>query len=256
MQAMLRERLKAGAIGLSTSYIDGDAKGRPVPSRYAQFSELDALAEVLGEFGRMLLVAPEFYDADLTIARIDQLAELSIKHDIPTTFSPVFDSPMTPHNVARQIARVEEQTARGARIHPQMQTRPVDVSFSLLRPSLLFARFPLWYRILRQPVEVRLASLRDLQTVEKLIADAGPNGGADMMGALQVRGCDAAPNALIGRTLASIAAGRGETPAGALTSLSAGARPGRGLPGLARGPQRYRADRPLPGPPPDAQRGQ
>jgi N-acyl-D-amino-acid deacylase len=220
MQDLLRECLKAGAIGLSTSYIDGDAKGRPVPSRFAQFSELDALAEVLGEFGRMLQVVPEFYDADLTIARIDQLAELSIKHDIPTTFSPVFDSPLTPNNVARQIARVEEQTARGARIHPQMQTRPVDISFSLLRPSLFFARFPLWYRILRQPLEARLASLRDPETVEKLIADAGPNGGADMMGSLQVRGGDEAPAELIGRTLASIAADRGESPAEALISLS------------------------------------
>ena len=220
MQAMLRECLKAGAIGLSTSYIDTDANGRPVPSRFAQFSELDALAAVLGEFGRMLQVVPEFYDADLTIARIDQLAELSIKHNIPTTFSPVFDSPLTPHNVARQIARVEEQTARGARVHPQMQTRPVDISFSLLRPSLFFARLPFWYRILRQPLEQRLASLRDEATVARLIADAGPEGGKDMFGGLQVRGGDAAPAELTGRTLASIAAERGEGPAQALISLS------------------------------------
>ena len=106
MQDLLRESLKAGGVGLSTSYIDVDENGRPVPSRFAQFEELDALCAVLGEFGRILQVVPEFYDADLTIARIDQLAELSLKHNIPTTFSPVFDSPATPKNPPRIIARV------------------------------------------------------------------------------------------------------------------------------------------------------
>jgi N-acyl-D-aspartate/D-glutamate deacylase len=220
MQDLLRDCLKAGAIGLSTSYIDGDAKGRPVPSRWAQFDELDALAAVLGEFGRMLQVVPEFYDADLTIARIDQLAELSLKHDIPTTFSPVFDSPLTPNNVARQIARVGEQAARGARVYPQMQTRPVDISFSLLRPSLFFARFPTWYRTLRLPLAERLAALRDPATVERMIADTAPDEGAEVMGDLVVRGGDAAPATMVGRTLGEIAAERGETPARALISLS------------------------------------
>src|SRR6185503_19376256 len=133
MQDLLRECLQAGAVGLSTSFVDMDEHGRPVPSRYDQVEELDALSAVLGEFGRMLQIVPEFYDTDLTIARIDQLAELSLKHGIPTTFSPVFDSTLTPNNVPRTLARVEEQFARGARVWPQMQTRPIDISFSLLR---------------------------------------------------------------------------------------------------------------------------
>ena len=79
---------------------------------------------VLGEFGRMLQVVPEFYNTDITIARVDQLAELSLKHDIPTTFSPLFDSPRAPDNVSRVLARVDEQVARGARVWPQVQTPP------------------------------------------------------------------------------------------------------------------------------------
>ncbi|MFZ5721254.1 MAG: N-acyl-D-amino-acid deacylase family protein [Pseudomonadota bacterium] len=90
MQDLLRECLDAGAIGLSTSFVDVDENGRPVPSRFAQFEELDALAAVLGEYGRMLQCVPEFYATDITLARIDQLAQLSLKHDIPTTFSPLF----------------------------------------------------------------------------------------------------------------------------------------------------------------------
>lgn len=220
MQDLLRECLQAGAVGLSTSFVDVDEHGRPVPSRFAQFEELDALSAVLGEFGRMLQCVPEFYDTDLTIARIDQLAELSLKYAIPTTFSPVFDNSATPQNVPRTLARVEEQFARGARVWPQMQTRPIDISFSLLRPSLFFARLPRWVRVLRQPLEARLAALRDPETVAKMVADLGPDGGERMMGRLIVRGGDAAPADLVGRTLGEIAGQRGEAPALALIALS------------------------------------
>jgi N-acyl-D-amino-acid deacylase len=122
--------------------------------------------------------------------------------------------------VPRTLARVEEQFARGARVWPQMQTRPIDISFSLLRPSLFFARLPRWVRILRQPLAQRLAALNDPETRSKMVEDAGPDGGEAMMGALVVRGGDAAPAALVGRTLGEIAKDRGEVPALALINLS------------------------------------
>jgi N-acyl-D-aspartate/D-glutamate deacylase len=221
MQDLLRASLDAGAVGLSTSFVDMDQNGRPVPSRFAPFSELDALSAVLGERGgRMLQVVPEFYDTDITIARIDQLADLSLRHGIPTTFSPVFDSRLTPNNVPRTMARVEEQFARGARVWPQMQTRPIDISFSLLRPSLFFGRLPRWVRVLRQPLEARLASLRDPTVIDRMLADCGPDGGAAMMSELVVRGGDAAPAALVGMTLGEIARQRDESCASALINLS------------------------------------
>lgn len=220
MQDLLRQCLEAGAVGLSTSFVDLDEHGRPVPSRFAQFEELDALAAVLGEYGRMLQVVPEFYATDITIARIDQLAELSLKHDIPTTFSPLFDTSAVPDNAPRAIARVEEHFKRGARVWPQMQTRPIDISFSLLRPSLFFARLPRWMRILRQPLEARLASLRDPETVAKMLGDLGADGGEAMMGKLIVRGGDAAPAELTGKTLSEVAKARGQTCGEALIALS------------------------------------
>jgi len=220
MQDVLRQCLEAGAIGLSTSYIDTDPAGRPVPSRWAQHAELDALCAILGEFGRVLQIVPELYDIDLAVARIDQLAELSLKHGIATTYSPIFDTPRTPNYVERQMARVEEQAARGARVHPQMQTRPNELSFSLLRPGLFFNRFRGWGRLLRKPVAERIAALRDPQVVETLIAATGPDEGAAVLGRATARGGDSLPADLAGRTLGSIAAERGQTPARALISLS------------------------------------
>ena len=220
MQDLLRECLAAGAVGLSTSFVDTDERGRPVPSRFAQFEELDALCAVLGEFGRMLQCVPEFFATDITIARIDQLAELSLKYGITTTFSPVFDNASTPDNVPRIMARVEEQFARGAKVWPQMQTRPLDLSFSFLRPSLYFARLPRWGRVLQQDLDVKMHALTDPELVAKMVADTGPDGGDRTLGRLICRGGDAAPAELVGRTLRDIAAERGQTCAQALIDVS------------------------------------
>jgi N-acyl-D-amino-acid deacylase len=218
MQDLLRACLEAGAVGLSTSYVDMDENLAPVPSRYAHFEELDALAAVLGEFGRMLQVVPEFYNTDVSVARVDQLAELSLRHGIPTTFSPLFDSSAVPDNVPRVMARVAEQFARGARVWPQVQTRPIDISFSLDMASLYFIQLPMWYMILRMPLEQKLGLLQNEGTRKGLIDAAEPGGDTSRFARLRVR--DSADTRLIGRTLGEIAAERGTTPAGAMLDLS------------------------------------
>jgi N-acyl-D-aspartate/D-glutamate deacylase len=220
MQSLLRECLEAGAVGMSTSFVDVDEHLHPVPSRWADITELDALAAVLGEYGRMLQVVPEFYATDITLARVDQLAQLSLQYDIPTTFSPLFDSRATPDNVPRVMARVEEQFARGARVWPQVQTRPIDISFSFEHPSLFFARFPTWYRVMRLPRQERLRALRDSSTVDKLTGETGADGGRAVLGGLLVRGGEGAPKHLEGRTLSEIADERRTTPARALIDVS------------------------------------
>jgi N-acyl-D-aspartate/D-glutamate deacylase len=189
-----------------------------VPSRFAHFEELDALAAVLGEFGRMLQVVPEFYNTDITLARVDQLADLSLRHGIPTTFSPLFDSAAQPTNVSRVLDRVAEHFATGARVWPQVQTRPIDISFSLEVASLFFVALPIWYLILRLPREQKIAALKDPDTRKKMIEAAEGDGRGSRFGPLRVR--DHRDPALNGRTLDQIAADRGTTPANALIDLS------------------------------------
>ena len=218
MQDLLRECLDAGAVGLSTSYVDVDENLYPVPSRFAHFAELEALCAVLGERGRMLQVVPEFFSTDITVARVDQLAELSLAHGIPTTFSPLFDSAVMPANVSRVLDRVAEQVARGARVWPQVQTRPIDISFSLDQASLFFIVLPMWYMVLRMPREQKLAALRHPGTRQGLVDAAEPGGDTTRFARLVVR--DSRDASLVGRTLAEIAAARGTTPAGALIDLS------------------------------------
>jgi N-acyl-D-amino-acid deacylase len=220
MQNLLRACLDAGAVGLSTSFVDVDEHLQPVPSRWAHVEELEALAAVLGEHGRMLQVVPEFYNTDITIARVDQLADYSLNYGIPTTFSPLFDSVATPNNVTRVLRRVEEQFARGARVWPQVQTRPIDISFCFGLPSLFFGRLPRWFRVMRLRTDEKLQALRDPDTVAKLLDDAGPDGGAAVFGRLRIRSVPGGDLALVGRLLVDVAGERGITPARCLIELS------------------------------------
>ncbi|MBU1287055.1 MAG: amidohydrolase family protein [Alphaproteobacteria bacterium] len=220
MQGVLRECLDAGAAGLSTSYVDMDEKLLPVPSRYADAREVEALASVLGEYGRVLQIVPEFYDSDLTIARLDQLAELSLKYNIPTTFSPLFMNADNVDAVNRVMARVDEQFARGARVWPQVQTRPIDISFSFSVPSLLFMRFPSWYRIMRfgTPEEI-IAFFSDADNRKKLIPEVAPLQG--LWPTLVLRHVETDANQkYVGKTLKEIAELRNTTPIEAMMDLS------------------------------------
>ena len=209
MQKLLRDCLDAGAIGLSTSFVDMDETLQPVPSRYAEAAELDALAAVLGEYGRVLQIVHEFYDVDVTIARIDQLAELSLKHQITTTLSPLFVNADDPTGVDRVMDRIREQFERGARVWPQVQTRPIDISFCFEVPSLLFIRLPAWYAVMRfGSHDDIVAAFSDSEQRQQLVAQAESMAGT--FERLVLRQVDTDANqALVGKTLPEIAQSRG-----------------------------------------------
>ena len=220
MQKLLRECLDAGAIGLSTSFVDMDETLQPVPSRYADQRELKALSAVLGEYGRILQIVPEFYDADITIARIDQLAELSLEYGITTTFSPLFVNGNDTNGVDRTMKRVEEQFRRGARVWPQVQTRPIDISFSFEVPSLLFIRLRGWYGLLRFSTQPEiLAAFKDAEKRAELVAEAAPM--ENLWKSLILRQVQTENNKQnLGMTLAEIAEKRGTTALDAMIDLS------------------------------------
>lgn len=220
MQQLLRECLDAGAIGMSTSFVDMDERLQPVPSRYADTHELDALCVVLAEYGRILQIVHEFYDTDLTIARIDQLAEISIKHGISTTLSPLFVNTDNMEGVDRIMARIDEHMARGARVWPQVQTRPIDISFCLAVPSLLFIRLPTWYGVMRfGTTESIMAAFQDPAQREKLVSEASAM--MPLWSMLVLRQVNTEANQqYVGKTLTQIAELRGTDPLNVMIDLS------------------------------------
>ena len=217
---LLSECLESGAIGLSTSFIDMDERLQPVPSRYADPQELDALCAVLAQHNKILQVVHEFYDTDLSLARVDQLADISLIHGINTTLSPLFVDRNNAAGAQKIVERVAEQTERGARVWPQVQTRPIDISFNFSVPSLLFVRLPQWYALMRfNGPEQIMASLKDQNTRETLIAEA--QGMMPLWNNLVLRQVVSEANqGMVGKTLKEIAALRQSDALNVMIDLS------------------------------------
>jgi N-acyl-D-aspartate/D-glutamate deacylase len=226
MGDLLRVCLDAGAVGLSTSYVDVEDDMRPVPCRWADHHELEALCAVLGEYGRMLQVVHEFYDAELTVSRVEVLGDLSRRYGIPTTLSPLFHTASAPTATDQVMEAVEKEWANGARVWPQVQTRPIDISWTLEQRSIMFLVIPGWWSMLSMPgKEEKLAALTEPSTRATLVG--GLDALAEMPGArfdaggFVVREVVLDRNRdLVGRTLGDIAAERGSTPAETLIDLA------------------------------------
>lgn len=220
MCGLLDECLEAGAIGLSTSFVDMDERLQPVPSRYADTQELDALCAVLSKHNKILQVVHEFYDTDLTLARVDQLAEISLQHGINTTLSPLFVDRNNAEGAQQIVARVAEQTARGARVWPQVQTRPIDISFNFSVPSLLFIRLPKWYALMRfnEPEQI-MTNLKDSGIRDALVAEAQSM--MPLWNKLVLRQVASEANqSLVGKTLQEIAVLRNSDALNVMIDLS------------------------------------
>jgi N-acyl-D-aspartate/D-glutamate deacylase len=220
MCGLLDECLEAGAIGLSTSFVDMDERLQPVPSRYADTQELDALCAVLSKHNKILQVVHEFYDTDLTLARVDQLAEISLQHGINTTLSPLFVDRNNAEGAQQIVARVAEQTARGARVWPQVQTRPIDISFNFSVPSLLFIRLPKWYALMRfnEPEQI-ITNLKDSGIRDALVAEAQSM--MPLWNKLVLRQVASEANqSLVGKTLQEIAVLRNSDALNVMIDLS------------------------------------
>ncbi len=213
MADLLRVCLDGGAVGLSTSFVDIDETYRPVPSRWADNAELDALSAVLGEHNAVLQVVPEFFDPDITVARVEQLAGLSIRHGITTTFSPLFHSDAGHRGVMRVMDAVRESRAAGAAVWPQVQTRPIDISFTLDQRSLMLLSMPSWWKVAsigdRADKLAAVIDRRDVLVDEMNSLARRPNGGLGA-GGFVIRDVVLDRNRdLIGRNIDDIARERG-----------------------------------------------
>jgi N-acyl-D-aspartate/D-glutamate deacylase len=226
MAQVLHRCLEAGAAGLSTSYIDIDPGFQPVPSRWAQHAELDALCAVLGQHGRMLQIVHEFFDPELTVSRIEMLTDLSLRHGIATTLSPLFHSTAMPQSAERIMDAIDRAWDAGARVWPQVQTRPIDISFTLARRSTMFLTIPGWWEVASLPDHAsKVAAFSDPSTRERLVAAANALASTaglnmDPAGFIVREVVHERNRDLLGRTLGDIAAERRTTAGDALIDLA------------------------------------
>ncbi len=136
MSDELRLSLRAGAAGLSTSksLTHTGGRGRPVPSRLAEWSEFIALATVAAEEGRGYLEAA--IGPGLSVKELGMLSELT---GIAATFSGIITDMGGPGGHERFLSMVEEARAAGQRVVPQVSALPVTMEFGLRDPFVLQA---------------------------------------------------------------------------------------------------------------------
>jgi N-acyl-D-aspartate/D-glutamate deacylase len=154
MRGILREAVRAGAIGFSTSRAPSHqgAFGRPVPSRFADVDEVDTLTSVLGELGTGVVevaAGPGLW--------LDQFAELSATHGVPVTWTALLAKSEKPGAAVRTV---ERGAALGGEVYPQLACRPIVMQITLADPTPL-GEVDEWKEVLARPRDERAGLYRD-----------------------------------------------------------------------------------------------
>ena len=125
MSRVIVEAIEAGAAGFSSSfsYAHRGVDGKPVPSRFAERAEVDALFLAVGGTGKGVLLAtpgeqctyPDFYEQAARTGR-------------PFTW-PCFAAPNNAHHAYMELH--DDGLARGLEVWPQVTPRPLTMQFTM-----------------------------------------------------------------------------------------------------------------------------
>jgi N-acyl-D-aspartate/D-glutamate deacylase len=154
MSALVQEAIGIGAAGFSTSfsYAHRGVDGKPVPSRFSEAAEVDALFTAAGATGKgVVLITP---GTQCTYADVYQWAR---RIGRPFTY-PLFASPGGKH--LEPVALHEQGLIDGAEVWPQVTPRPLTMQFTMadaysLNTGAVFGE------LMKVSRAVRIAAYRD-----------------------------------------------------------------------------------------------
>ncbi len=173
MKKLLGDCLGEGAMGFSTTvaatHNDGD--GNPVPSRWADHSEIVALASVVRDYeGTGLELLP---DIEFPAGMPELLADVSIAGNRPVNWNvlAISSRPDAEKYVERKLAITNFARERGGEVLALAVPMSATVYMNL-RSGFLFDAFPGgWPELFRLSVEDRKQAMRDPATRQKLFDD-------------------------------------------------------------------------------------
>ncbi len=133
MAEIVRESVRAGAVGFSTTTFEGHngENGVPMPSRFASETEFRALVRAMGQTGRGI-----FMLTSGSGTKIDLIEEMVAESGRPALVAALLHNPTRPDAVRRALARLETATDRGHEMWGQVSCRPLSMEFTMASPYL------------------------------------------------------------------------------------------------------------------------
>jgi len=216
-----------GAIGFSTSqaHTHHDGSGRPVPSRSAARSELEALAAaVRGHPGTTVELVLSGSLNGFTDEEVDLMTTLSLLADRPVNWNVLGVSAANPAAAAHQLAASDAAARRGATVVALTLPHTMRIRLSFAT-GIILDGLPGWREVMALPVAERLAALSDPDVRRRLDEGARSDEAGILRGLvtwkrLVLEETFAPENAgYEGRTVADVAAERGQEPFDALLDV-------------------------------------
>ena len=177
MAQIVEQALRAGAVGFSTSRIMGhkSIRGEQVPGTFAPEAELMAFAAVFRRVGAgvmQLIPAGTLGTTDEHSAletEVEMICRLSAAAARPATFT-LFETFSDPAQAQRIMALVREGNRDGARVFPQVGSRPTGFVFSLGSYHPFMAK-PSYLALAGLAPAERAEALRDPALKAKILAE-------------------------------------------------------------------------------------
>ena len=131
MRSIVREAIDAGAVGFATSKAPTHVgyAGKPVPSRAAELSEIEALADSLREAGQGVLqatVGPGLF--------FDEFAALARATGRTLTWTALLAGMLGPGSHRMLLDRSVDLVRQGLAVVPQVSCRPLNFDFDFAEP--------------------------------------------------------------------------------------------------------------------------
>ena len=170
MQALVRDGMKAGALGLSVSRNEGhyDPQGVHIPALWADEREIFALGDVLRELGTGIIQSGGGNGAEMKNALMSRLSEATGR---PVVYNNLSQSMRRPDQWKKQMAQVDKTTAAGIRAFPMCTPNRITDYFTL-RNCQEFRGLPTWHPILLASPEEMLRAYADPAIRKKLHEEA------------------------------------------------------------------------------------
>jgi len=169
---LVKEAVQAGAIGFSTSrtFNHITADDRPVASRLAEWNEVRAIVNAMGETGKGIFeLAGEAPGRNPERIReyFDRLRDLAVESGVTQTWG-MFSTRIAPEIWRPYFDLLNETAEAGGRMYAQVHTRALNVLLSF-KTHTPFDKWDVWKDIRALPLDAQKAQLQDPEIKAKLV---------------------------------------------------------------------------------------